>query len=249
MLFETLDNAFAFLPEELRGLAVQGAQSGLVLATCTVILTLILELASLPTVRGVLKQRDGRSLYMKSIAINFVNHYIFGVPVYMAASLLFLRQDEPHIIFDFAVRTTGVLIVHGFCYYSVHKAFHSSPSLYKHHRFHHRYNTHVPPVSANAVSAVEYLTAYVIPFAVGALVMHPTNDEMSAAVGIVSVANLLIHTPRLEQLSERLVWGPFVSTHDHIEHHKRLTTNYAAPVVKWDWIFEKMDDLMKQKGY
>jgi len=240
-------DAFSFLPEASRKSATEGVRDGLVLATATVVLTFMLELVSLPSVRGVIKQRDGAWLYGMSIALNFVNHYVYGIPVYIASSALLLREDEPETLFEFGLRTFGILTVHSLLYYGAHRAFHSSPSLYKHHRFHHRFNTHVPPVSANAVSAVEYLVAYIIPFAVGALLVRPHRSEMFAAVAIVSVCNLLIHTPRLEKLSERL-WPVFVSTHGHIEHHKRLTTNYAAPTLNWDWIVEQLKILVEKKA-
>jgi len=57
---------------------------------------------------------------------------------------------------------------------------------------------------------------------------------MFVAVGIISCNNLLIHTPWIADLSARLVpwWG--VSTADHLEHHKRLTTHYAAPTISID---------------
>jgi hypothetical protein len=111
--------------------------------------------------------------------------------------------------------------------------------LYKYHRFHHRFKAHVPPVSANAVSSVEYLVAYILPFALGALIVRPHISEMRAVINITSLSNLLIHTPRLEKLSEKL-WPIFVTTHGHIEHHKKLTMNYAAPTINVDWVVQQV---------
>jgi hypothetical protein len=92
---------------------------------------------------------------------------------------------------------------------------------------------------ANAVSAVEYLAAYVVPFAVAAALVHPHETELQCAVAVVSVCNLLIHTPRLEEWSKAL--GPaFVTTHGHLEHHRRMTINYAAPTINVDWIVEQL---------
>ena len=212
---------------------------GSMLSIATIILTFLLEIFSLPTVRGVLKQRNGPSLYLQAVALNFFNHFAFGVPVYAIAVSLLCRDDEAASVLLFLMRTTCVVIIHAILYYSVHKAFHSSPQLYVYHRFHHRFNTHVPPVAANAVSAVEYLCAYIIPFALGALLVRPEEKELQVAVAIISLSNLLIHTPRLEEVSKIL--GPlFVTTHGHIEHHKRMNVNYAAPTINMDWIVEQL---------
>ena len=57
---------------------------------------------------------------------------------------------------------------------------------------------------------------------------------MFIGVGIISINNLLIHTPRLEHLSMSLVPWWAVSTADHLDHHKRLTTHWAAPTISID---------------
>jgi sterol desaturase/sphingolipid hydroxylase (fatty acid hydroxylase superfamily) len=218
---------------------------GSILAIATITITFFLEISSLPTVRGVLKQRDGPSLYLQAVTLNFLNHFIFGVPVYVIAVSLLCRDDKMANFLRFAMRTTCIVIIHAILYYGVHKAFHSSPQLYLYHRFHHRFNTHVPPVAANAVSAVEYLCAYIIPFAVGALLVSPQEKELQLAVAIVSFSNLLIHTPRLEEISKSL--GPLlVTTHGHIEHHKRMNLNFAAPTINVDWIVEQLQSLMSK---
>ena len=106
--------------------------------------------------------------------------------------------------------------------------------MYWAHRFHHRFNAHVAPSTANAVSLAEYSIAYMLPFIAGSMVLRPDRYSMFIAVGIISFNNLLVHTPFLADLSAKYVpwWG--VSTADHLEHHKRLTTNYAAPTFSVD---------------
>ena len=227
------------VPESLQKGVWSAVSGGIVLSVATVLLTFVLELASLPTVRRVLKQRDGTSLYLQAVFLNFLNHFAFGVPVYVIAVPLFCHSQQAENWTTFATRTGTIFVVHSILYYSVHKAFHSSPKLYVYHRFHHRFNKHVPPVAANAVSAVEYLAAYVVPFAVAAALVHPHETELQCAVAVVSVCNLLIHTPRLEEWSKAL--GPaFVTTHGHLEHHRRMTINYAAPTINVDWIVEQL---------
>jgi hypothetical protein len=90
------------------------------------------------------------------------------------------------------------------------------------------------------VSVVEYVVAYTIPIAIGALLVRPHEKELRLVVEFLSICNLLIRTPRLEALSKNL-WPIFVTTHDHImEHHKRLPTTYAPLNLNFDWIVEQI---------
>ena len=239
--------SFSFLPEALQVQAFEAVAGGVQLSVATVILTIVLELASMPTIRGVLKQRDGKSLYSQAITVNFLNHFVFGIPVYAFAGVLLCTKTLASNYVVFAVRATAVLTAHAILYYAIHRAFHIYPQLYVYHRFHHKFNTHVPPVAANAVSIVEYLLAYVLPFAVAALFIRPHETEFRFAIAFASVANLLVHTPRLEELSKNL-WPMFVSTHDHQEHHRRLTTNYASPTIKVDWIIQQFSSISGKKA-
>lgn len=239
--------SFSFLPEALQEQAFEAVAGGVQLSVATVLLTIVLELASTPTIRGVLKQRDGKSLYSQAIALNFLNHFVFGIPVYAIAGVFLCTTTLPanHVVF--ALRATAVIAVHAILYYAVHKAFHVMPHLYVYHRFHHRFNTHVPPVAANAVSIVEYVLAYVLPFALAALFVQPHETEFRFAIAFVSFANLLVHTPRFEECSKKL-WPVFVSTHDHLEHHRRLTTNYASPTIKVDWILQLLTSVFGKEA-
>jgi hypothetical protein len=90
------------------------------------------------------------------------------------------------------------------------------------------------PVSANAVSLAEYAVAYMLPFVVGSAFLRPDRLSMFIAVGIISFNSLLIHTPVLADTSAKLVPWLFVSTADHLEHHRRLTKHYAAPTISVD---------------
>lgn len=212
---------------------------GLELATATIVATALLELYSIDTARALYKK--DRDLYLQGILLNFLNHYIYGIPVYIFAVVFFSRQHKEDIsslvIFN---QYLGILIIHSFCYYSVHKQFHRSPVYYKYHKFHHRFNTHVPPVAANAVGFVEYLFAYVAPFALACALVHPHEIALRAAVTTISSLNLLIHTPKWEAWSERVVPACWVSTHDHLEHHRKLNCHYAAPTFNLDWVVDQI---------
>ena len=97
----------------------------------------------------------------------------------------------------------------------------------------------VAPSTANAVSIAEYGLAYMLPFIVGTLLLRPDGPALFGAVTVISCNNILIHTPCLERISRSLP-RLFVSTADHINHHRKLTTHYAAPTVSIDRIFESL---------
>ena len=67
-------------------------------------------------------------------------------------------------------------------------------SLWWTHRFHHRFNDLVCPVTANAVSVWEYGGAYMLPFFVLTPLFRPDALAAVFAGSAVSFANLLIHT-------------------------------------------------------
>jgi sterol desaturase/sphingolipid hydroxylase (fatty acid hydroxylase superfamily) len=219
-------------------------KNGAILSLATVIITLVFELISLPTIHALFQEKKGKSLYQQAILVNLRNHFFVGVPIYTMVVPQFCQKlswitSEDAISFSI-IRVMAILIVHSILYYVVHRAFHTYPQLYVYHKFHHRFKVHVPPVASNAVSFVEYLFAYLIPFAVATIILSPLEEELQSAVMIVSIFNILIHTPRLESLSKNL-WPILVSTHDHIEHHRKLTVNYAAPTIHVDWILKQMN--------
>jgi sterol desaturase/sphingolipid hydroxylase (fatty acid hydroxylase superfamily) len=219
------------------------AKNGARLSILTGVLTFAFELISLPTIFALFNEKGGKLLYQQAILVNLRNHFLVGIPIYTLVVPLFCQKislrTNGHFLFFSMLRVMEIVLVHSLLYYAVHKAFHTYPSLYGYHKFHHRFNTYVPPVAANAVSFVEYLVAYIIPFAVATAIISPFEEELQVAVIIVSLSNLLVHTPRLESISKDL-WPIFVSTHNHIEHHRKQTVNYAAPTINVDWILKKI---------
>lgn len=227
------------------------ARDGFWLATSTIALTAFLECFSLGTVRNVLTQEGGRELYLTSLSVNFLNHYILGIPVYVVGAYLFCSpaQEQPSsdnllgACIRAAASTFKILALcwfHGCLYWYVHKSMHLSPALYKFHKFHHRFHKHVPPSSANAVSVVEYLVAYVTPFAVAAFLTRATVAELKLSVALTSVANLALHTPFLVKVWPLVDLPIFVSTEAHMDHHERSRTNYSAPIWNFDWMQDKL---------
>ena len=213
------------------------AREGLELSIGTFLLTLVLQVWSLDTVKKVLEQPGaGISLYKAAIVANLVNHFVFGWTIYLSAAALFCRDTEEVTSSDRIISVLTILFVQSVAFYIAHRAFHSNPDWYRHHRFHHRFNTYVCPMTANAVSAVEYVFAYILPFAIACPFVQPDSLSLRLSVGIVSVSNLMIHTPKLSEISEKFMPEFLVSTNDHLEHHKKLNCKYAAPTFNIDYL-------------
>ena len=233
-----------------------GWQGGVLLANYTFVLTILLELISTRTVRRLLSlqpKQEYRSLYVAAWLYNLRNHYFLGIPVYAMEVALFAppccdgddddsesNNNTSNIQYSL-LNVLGVLLIHSLCCYFAHRMLHH-PRLHCYHRFHHRFNTCIPPSSANAVTIVEYLIAYVVPFGICALLVRPDEAELRYGVYVVTTCNLLIHTPCLETFSEHHMSKIFSSAYLHAEHHRKLTINYAAPTINIDWFATKLED-------
>jgi hypothetical protein len=221
---------------------------GIELSFWTVVITVILEVWSFETVMKVLEQKGaGIKLYSAAIMANLRNHFIFGVPIYVVAVENFCRSDKNVSIGDQIACVATILFVQSVCFYTAHRLFHTYPTLYRHHRFHHRFNVHVPPMAANAVSPVEYIFAYIVPFVVAMPLCKPDTTSFRLSVAIVSLTNILIHTPKLAELSEKLVPEWLVTTEDHLEHHRKLNTKYAAPTFNIDYFVSFIEPKSESK--
>lgn len=219
-----------------------GLHGGVELSIATLVLTVLLELTSYRTVIAL--YRDNAALYKRAIFANVLNHFVLGVPVYLTATVLFCRDDDndsdettTSVLAPALIHVSAMLLIHGLLYYYAHKTMHH-PRFYKHHKFHHSFNKYIPPSAANAVSVVEYLLAYVIPFCVGSVLVRPSELELRLSVYIVSACNLLIHTPTMTCL-ELPEW--LVSALTHQQHHRQLTSYFAAPILNFDWFMERSD--------
>lgn len=216
-----------------RDVLSQGFWGGVEITSFTLVATVVLELLSFRTVYKLWQIPENRALYRTAVLANLFLHAVLGIPVYVVAVQFFtVARDVVH-----SGRTMGIVVVHGVLYYNIHQMFHAYPSLYKYHRFHHRFNAIITPVSANAVSLVEYMVAYVFPFIPAAGLIRPSPKEVKYAVLLITIFNLIVHTPWLTQVW----WPPFlVSPANHFEHHARLTTNYAAPIINIDWLKKRL---------
>ena len=211
--------------------AFSSSNDGMVMTLLTLGLTLLLELFSLGYVRKICAKKGGTTLYIQGVLCNLINNAVLGPPLYELVTSHWM--STPLSAVGRMAMVGAIVIGHSIGYYCTHRWMHTR-SMYWAHRFHHRFNVHVVPVTANAVSLAEYALAYMCPFIAGAWLLRPDRMSMFFAVGIVSLTNLLIHTPYLADASASLVPALFVSTADHLDHHKRLTTHYAAPTLSVD---------------
>ena len=102
-------------------------------------------------------------------------------------------------------------------------------------------------MAANAVSPVEYIFAYIVPFVVAMPFVQPDTMSIRLCVAIVSLTNILIHTPKLADLSEKFVPEWLVTTEDHLEHHRKLNTKYAAPTFNIDYFVSFIERKVEKK--
>ncbi len=212
---------------------------GLVMGCTTLGVTAFLELLSLSAARRVLKQAGGAKLYRTAIAVNILNNAIMGPIIYAIAVNHFCAPEQRPAAR--ACSVVGMLIVQSIGYYIAHASMHR-PELYRFHKLHHKFHTNVTPVAANCVGIVEYVFAYMLPLVAGIGLFRPDRHAVMMVVNWVSFTNLLIHTPSLEAAAEKLLPWCFVGTHDHLEHHKRLTTKYAAPTFCVDRLIDALMD-------
>jgi hypothetical protein len=211
-------------------------------------LTVVLELFSLDTVRLILKQPDGPDLYRQAWASNVLNPLLVGIPLYPLAKIYVCTQKPVESLSEGVIQVTWIAVSHAVQYYFIHKTFHENPGLYKRfHSFHHRFNTHAPPSSGNAVTMGEYFIAYVTPFVVSCMLFPVHPSSLIVATYILQVTNLLVHTPRLEELSEEWVPSFLVSTKNHQEHHRVMNKHYASPTLNVDTVLTWMAP-NKEKG-
>lgn len=206
---------------------------GLILGQYTIFITICLEIISFNYVVEVLRQPKGIQLYTKAIFMNFLNNIICGPLIWTVTVPLLCDNSNKFNIFKSCI----LILIHSTGYYIAHVALHK-PYLYKYHRLHHKFSMYVTPITANCVTLVEYTMAYMLPFVIGIILINSNVQDLQFAVKIVSISNLLIHTPFLSNLSLHTVPWFLCSTHDHLDHHRRLNTNYAAPTISIDRLID-----------
>lgn len=232
---------------------------GLKLGGSVFLAAALLELTVLATVKDVItKTEGGRSLYATAWLYNAINHLCLAPCVYTIGMNLY-ASAEPCSLTVKLMYATATIGIHSVGYYLTHRAMHTK-ALWWAHRYHHKFNTFICPIAAAAVTQVlpsatasnalahsrmfalhsrsaqtEYFFAYMIPFIMAGSILQPVPVETIAIAGLaIGHVNNLIHYAPLERLSVRYVPWLGVSTADHFEHHRKLTSNYAAPTLNVD---------------
>ena len=212
---------------------------GSTLGLATLALTVGFECTDLSTTRAfVAASRDNRELYATALIMNVVNNAFIGPFVWDRTVARYCTvwgdtHGPNRSISKVAAQAIALVFVHAIGYFLVHRAFHT-PLLCRFHRLHHRFRAVVLPMTANCVSIVEYALAYMLPFVVGAWLLAPLELALVVAAGWISVCNLLVHTPTLRAPAAAHLSRWCVGTHDHMDHHLRQTSKFAAPTLNID---------------
>lgn len=131
----------------------------------------------------------------------------------------------------------GLLLIQNIGYFWMHREMHRNRNLKWMHHFHHQFVITFPSIG-NAVSSSEFVLAYVTPIVCGAFILRPTEITFASAIGIISLLNLAIHTPQLNNK----VWIPgLISPTKHMIHHKECEKHYAAPLLDLDLLLNYCD--------
>lgn len=206
------------------------------ISLATLAVTFGLEAVCIGSRRRVL-EAYGRRTYSRAVAANLVNNGLVGPALYATVDGLWLRDDPSWLIL---VRDVALaLSLQTLLYYTAHRAMHAR--LMSIHAFHHTFSHFVSPMVASAVSLPEYLFAYILPFWAAAWLLRPGRLAFGISVGLVSLCNLLVHTPALQ--SKPGLYGVpkwWVSADDHLAHHRTRRGHYAAPTLNLDWLVDRI---------
>lgn len=174
---------------------------------------------------------DGRKM-AEAWTMTLVNLLLIGPFVYARVVVSHRKHWIRNLLDAFAL--TGV---HSACYAIVHRCMHRIAALRPIHRAHHRYVDDVIPSVGNAVSVSEFLVAYMAPFAVGSLMVRPSEHALLMSAVVVSALNLIVHAPHLH---ERIPSTSFtVHPQEHLDHHAYRTPSYSAPSISWEKLWNR----------
>ena len=207
--------------------------SGIFLGVGTMFMVTCLELTNLRLVFQLINH-NGIYSYTNAWLHSTVNAVIFGPFVYYIVNEN-LVDNNIHPITENLVNISSLLIVHSCGYWLAHNAMHKK-YLWFIHKFHHTYSKYVTPVVAMAVSPLEYFLAYMLPFIAGSYLIYPSNFELITSASIISICNLMIHCPSIDNIS-KLYPKWWVTPEKHLKHHSSSKKcHIAAPTIDIDFI-------------
>ena len=210
---------------------------GLLFSSTGVLVMLLFEAGSYGDVTRLQSSESGKELYNAGMFASIFNHLVYGPITYYLTTTICIDDDQRRslrqqiysvVVFLFIQSTLFTV-----CHYLMHTRY-----LYRFHRFHHKYNTIVLPSSGSAVSSIEFLLAYMLPILLATKLASCDKTSAVIAVMIVVIFNLTLHTSALEKLFARYMPWIFVSTGDHLEHHRLLTCHYSAPIFNFERVYE-----------
>ena len=182
--------------------------------------------------------------YLDALAMSCFNLLLVGpfIHAWLTPHLSVCRSHWQRIW-----KAGGVVLIHSGLYAFIHRCMHRIRALRYIHAPHHRFDEDVTSSVANAVSADEFLLAYMLPFAVGAWIVRADTVCLNIATAVVSAANLMVHSPHLSNVTLPQI---FVHPKDHLEHHRTRCRKYAAPTVAWYRVLRPRRKLdLKKKGH
>lgn len=178
-------------------------------------------------------------LLEKGLRSSASNLLIAG-PVYYYGVDKWILSDGIHNV---PLEVFSLVFIHSLGYYSAHRLMHRSDLFRKYHFFHHQFNETLIPSIGNSVSISEFTFAYMFPFVLGALFVSPNQDSFNVSILIVSLMNLVIHTPELRQIT----WSQWlVSPKTHLRHHRgeNIQKTYSAPTLNLEYIYEYIKTIL-----
>lgn len=177
---------------------------------------------------------ENYALYMDAMSSLLVNMLIISPVSYAGADILIINHNLSWYYIDIQ-KIMSILLIQNIGYYIVHRCFHEFSSLYKYHKFHHKFDKVLVPSLGNAVSKEEYIYAYILPIILGAGITQPSELTFLIPIFITVFLNMMIHCQELNNLI-----FPFflVSPQNHYEHHQVRNKHYAAPLINIDSIIK-----------
>ena len=186
---------------------------------------------ALDSLKNVMSHYPSKLIFKAYNTITFNMLFISPV-VYTMIDNYILKHDNYYIYLD---KVLLLLLIRHFGCYIMHRTMHKIQFLKKYHDFHHEFDKHLIPSLGNAVSTTEFLTAYISPFIIGAIIVKPNEITFVIPIILISIFNNIIHCKELEHIK----WPKYlVSPAQHIKHHEIRDKHYAAPILNLDYFCE-----------
>ncbi len=216
-------------------LLIKGFSLGCAIFLFGSILDVYIELNSLITIfnnKPILFETMNQSLLINLLVIT---------PIYYAIiNKYFINPTN-----DFSMINSSIIVItHNYLYYKIHKYVHQNKKLYWIHEFHHQFDKFIIPSVANAVSIYEFIIMYTTPLLPGIILTSASESTLIFSVGIITIKNFAIHTPKLCILPQIPLFNVPL---DHILHHQDRIQHYSATYIDFDYIEKYVNKLFTIK--